>query len=49
MPPSVHVDLVSDRSQAIRASVLDVQFTLMLTIALVVLVIFIFLRTSGRR
>jgi len=45
IPPTVHVDLVSDRSTVIRAAVHDVQFTMMLTIALVVLVIFIFLRT----
>ncbi len=44
IPPSVHVDLVSDRSQSIRASVSDVQFTLILTILLVVLIIFAFLR-----
>jgi hydrophobe/amphiphile efflux-1 (HAE1) family protein len=45
LPPSVHVDLMSDRSQTIRASVHDVQFTMLLTIALVVIVIFLFLRT----
>ena len=45
MPPSVHVDLVSDRSLVIRAAVHDVQFTMMLTIGLVILVIFMFLRT----
>src|SRR5438874_1385296 len=45
IPPTVHVDLISDRSLVIRAAVHDVQFTMMLTIALVVLVIFIFLRT----
>ena len=44
IPPSVHVDVVSDRTQTIRASVTDVQFTLMLSIGLVVLVIFLFLR-----
>jgi hydrophobe/amphiphile efflux-1 (HAE1) family protein len=44
IPPSVHVDLISDRSQNIRESVDDVQFTLMLTIGLVVVVIFLFLR-----
>ena len=44
IPRSVHVDLLSDRSLAIRASVNDVEFTLMLTLALVVLVIFLFLR-----
>src|SRR5215469_3155591 len=45
VPPTVHVDLVSDRSTVIRAAVHDVQFTMMLTIGLVILVIFIFLRT----
>jgi hydrophobe/amphiphile efflux-1 (HAE1) family protein len=44
IPPSIHVDLVSDRSLNIRESVNDVQFTLLLTIGLVVLVIFAFLR-----
>src|SRR5947207_6055936 len=45
IPPSVHVDLISDRSLVIRAAVHDVQFTMLLTTALVILVIFIFLRT----
>ncbi len=45
LPPAVHVDLMSDRSQTTRASIRDVQFTMMLTIALVVIVIFLFLRT----
>jgi hydrophobic/amphiphilic exporter-1 (mainly G- bacteria), HAE1 family len=45
MPPSIKVDIMSDRTQTIRASVDDVQFTLLLTIALVVAVIFVFLRT----
>src|SRR5438094_10432454 len=45
IPPSLHVDLISDRSVVIRAAVHDVQFTMMLTIGLVILVIFIFLRT----
>jgi hydrophobe/amphiphile efflux-1 (HAE1) family protein len=44
IPPSVHVALVSDRSQAISASVNDVTLTLLITIALVVMVIFLFLR-----
>lgn len=44
MPPAIKVTVLSDRTQTIRASVHDVQFTLMLTIALVVMVIFIFLR-----
>ncbi len=44
MPPAIKVSVLSDRTQTIRASVHDVQFTLLLTIALVVMVIFIFLR-----
>jgi hydrophobe/amphiphile efflux-1 (HAE1) family protein len=44
IPPSVHVDLLSDRSQDIRASVRDVELTLLITAVLVVLVIFAFLR-----
>jgi multidrug efflux pump subunit AcrB len=44
LPPSIKVEIVSDRTQTIRASVADVQFTLLLTIALVVSVIFLFLR-----
>ena len=44
LPPSIKVNVISDRTQTIRASVNDVQFTLVLTVALVVMVIFIFLR-----
>jgi len=44
IPPAVTVDILSDRTETIRASVDDVQFTLGLTIALVVLVILLFLR-----
>ena len=44
IPPAVKVGIISDRTQTIRASVEDVEFTLLLTIALVVMVIFIFLR-----
>jgi hydrophobe/amphiphile efflux-1 (HAE1) family protein len=44
-PPSIHVDLVSDRSLVVRAAVHDVQFTMILTVILVVIAIFIFLRT----
>ena len=44
VPPAIKVDVVSDRTQTITASVADVQFTLMLTIALVVGVIAVFLR-----
>jgi hydrophobe/amphiphile efflux-1 (HAE1) family protein len=45
LPPSVHVELMSDRSLITNAAVHDVQMTMIITIALVVLVIFIFLRT----
>ena len=45
IPPAIHIDILSDRTQTIRAAVEDVQFTLLLTIALVVMVIFIFLRS----
>ena len=44
LPPSVHVNILADRTETIRASVRDVQFTLLLTIALVVMVMFLFLR-----
>jgi HAE1 family hydrophobic/amphiphilic exporter-1 len=44
LPASVNLNVVYDRSVAIRASVHDVQFTLILTIGLVVMVIFLFLR-----
>ncbi len=43
-PPDIHLQVVSDRTLTIRASVSDVEFTLMLSIALVVMVIFVFLR-----
>ncbi|WP_158922029.1 efflux RND transporter permease subunit [Acidisphaera sp. S103] len=45
IPPSVHVDVIMDRTLTIRASVADVQFTLILSICLVVMVIFLFLRS----
>jgi HAE1 family hydrophobic/amphiphilic exporter-1 len=45
MPPAINIFTLSDRTQTIRASVQDVQFTLLLTIALVVMVIFVFLRS----
>ena len=46
MPPSIKVDQVADRTTTIQASVHDVEFTLMLTVALVVMVIFLFLRNA---
>jgi multidrug efflux pump len=45
LPASVHVAVLTDRTTTIRASVKDVQFELMLTVALVVMVIFLFLRS----
>jgi hydrophobe/amphiphile efflux-1 (HAE1) family protein len=44
IPPSIRVSTVVDRTTTIRASVADVEFTLMLSIGLVVMVIFVFLR-----
>ena len=44
LPASVNLEILYDRSSSIRESVDDVQFTLLLAIALVVLVIFLFLR-----
>lgn len=44
MPASIRLNTLFDRSESIRASVHDVKFTLLLTIALVILVIFLFLR-----
>ncbi len=44
MPAGAKIDILSDRTSTIRASVNDVQFSLLLSIALVVMVIFLFLR-----
>ena len=45
IPSAINVQILSDRTQTIRASVADVQFTLMITVALVVMVILLFLRS----
>ena len=45
IPPSVKVSTIIDRTLTINASLADVQFTLILSIALVVMVIFVFLRS----
>jgi multidrug efflux pump len=44
IPPDVNLILAGDRSESIRASVHNIQFTLLLTVILVVMVIFVFLR-----
>ena len=44
LPPSVKLEIFYDRSESIRESVAEVKFTLVLTVFLVVLVIFLFLR-----
>ena len=44
LPASVHMDVLYDRSDTIRESYRDVQFTMALTLALVIMVIFVFLR-----
>ena len=48
LPASVSLDVRNDRSKSIRESVDDVKFTLVLTMGLVVLVIFLFLRNVSR-
>ena len=47
LPPSIKVSVLTDRTMTIRASVRDVQFELMLAVALVVLVMFLFLRSAA--
>ena len=44
IPPAIKVSVLIDRTETIRASIKDVQFTLLLTVFLVVMVIFVFLR-----
>src|SRR5437868_5318162 len=48
LPPSVHLDVMADRTITIRSSVHDVQLTLVITMALVVMVMFLFLRRFWR-
>jgi hydrophobe/amphiphile efflux-1 (HAE1) family protein len=45
IPPAIKIKIISDRTLTIRAAVEDVQITLLITIALVILVIFAFLRS----
>jgi HAE1 family hydrophobic/amphiphilic exporter-1 len=45
IPPAVKIKIISDRTETIRAAVHDVQLTMLITIALVVMVIFMFLRS----
>ncbi len=47
LPNGINVRIISDRTTTIRASVKDVEFELMLTTALVVMVIFLFLRSAS--
>jgi multidrug efflux pump len=47
LPPSIKVSVLTDRTTTIRASVRDVQFELMLAVVLVVLVMFLFLRSMS--
>ncbi|MEP7362801.1 MAG: efflux RND transporter permease subunit [Acidobacteriota bacterium] len=44
IPPSVNIEILTDRSATIRESFQDVQFTMLLTLGLVIMVIFLFLR-----
>ena len=45
LPPAIHISVLSDRTKTIRSAIQEVQFTLLITIALVVMVIFLFLRS----
>jgi len=47
LPPSIKLQIIGDRTQTIRATVADVQFTMALSVALVVLVVFLFLRRAS--
>ena len=47
LPEGIHVQVITDRTTTIRASVKDVEFELMLTTVLVVMVIFLFLRSAS--
>ncbi len=47
LPPAVHVDIANDRTTSIRASVRDVQITMVIAVLLVMLVVYLFLR-NGR-
>ncbi len=44
--PAIHLDVVMDRTTTIRASVHDIEITLLISVALVILVVFAFLRTG---
>jgi multidrug efflux pump len=46
IPSGIKVSIVTDRTETIRASVRDVQYTLMISVVLVVMVIFVFLRSA---
>ena len=45
IPPSMHLGVIIDRTTTIRSSIHDVEITLMISVALVILVVFIFLRS----
>jgi multidrug efflux pump len=47
LPPSIKVEVMGDRTQTIRGAVSDVQMTMAISVALVVLVVFLFLRHAG--
>ena len=46
MPPTVHLSIRGDRAQTIREAFRDIQFTMLITLVLVVGVIFVFLRRN---
>ena len=44
IPPSIHLSVLIDRTTTIRASIIDIEYTILLSIGLVILVVFLFLR-----
>ncbi|HEX4169006.1 MAG TPA: multidrug efflux RND transporter permease subunit [Bryobacteraceae bacterium] len=46
IPPAMHLKIAQDRTETIRASVTDVEYTLLIAVILVILVVFVFLRSA---
>ncbi|MBV9038181.1 MAG: efflux RND transporter permease subunit, partial [Acidobacteriaceae bacterium] len=46
IPPAIHINVAQDRTETIRASVSDVERTLLISISLVIVVVFVFLRNT---
>jgi len=46
IPPSINLDVINDRTATIRASIKDIEYTIMISVGLVILVVFMFLRNA---